>query len=190
MIHPHWQYFLALEADFAETTNYVEVVEDNFATYSVAYVKILLSASSEIDVVFRVIAEQLGTETAPESIKEHRDMMLRHYPKFHRVKVEVPRYGLTLRPWASWEMEESPSWWKAYNRVKHHRNSDYPEANLQNTLHSVAGLFAVLLYLYHDDLFSDALTPWPTLLAIERLDVAFSREDRYRLPDFGRFGDA
>ena len=188
--HHHWQYFIALEADFAQTTNFVELVEDNFATYSIAYVKILLSASSEIDVVFRVIAAELGIEAPLKSIKDHREMMLRRYPKFHRVNVQIPRYDLALRPWASWEKEDSPSWWQAYNNVKHHRNSNYPDANLRNALDSVAGLFAALLYLYHDDLFSDALTPWPTLFTVERIDIAFSREDRYRLPDFGRFGDA
>jgi len=186
--HPYWQFFLALEADLAVTTRYVELVQDNFNAYSIEFAKILLSASSEVDVVCRVLAAQIGVQPPPDSIKEHRNAILGQYPRFYTITIDVPRYGLALRPWASWEMDESPPWWKGYNAVKHHRNTSYADANLQNALHSVAGLFAVVLYLYHDDLFRDSLTPWPSLLSIEARPTALSLEDRYRLPDFGHFG--
>src|SRR2546428_5789614 len=37
----YWQHFLALEADFAATSRYVEFSQQNFPTYSIEYAKLL-----------------------------------------------------------------------------------------------------------------------------------------------------
>ena len=42
----------------------------------------------------------------------------------------------------------SPHWWRAYNKVKHRRDTDFHRAHLKNVLNSFAGLFCLLIYLY------------------------------------------
>ena len=37
LAYSYWQYFLAIEDDFASTARYVEIYPDNFRTYSVEY---------------------------------------------------------------------------------------------------------------------------------------------------------
>ena len=60
MSFPHWQYLIAIESDLENTARYVEVAEDNFGTYSVEYSRILLSASSEIDVISKSVCRELA----------------------------------------------------------------------------------------------------------------------------------
>ena len=60
-------------------------------------------------------------------------------------------------------VEDLPDWWRAYNKVKHERNSHFKEASLINTLNSTAGLF-ILLLLFHRKLAeSGRLSPNPIL---------------------------
>lgn len=55
----YWQHFLALEADFAVTSRYVEFSQQNFATFSIEYAKLLLAIGSEVDVLCKIICEKL-----------------------------------------------------------------------------------------------------------------------------------
>ena len=68
MQESHWNYFLAIEEDLENLSRYIELREDNFATYSIETAKILMAASQEVDVLFKAIcrhhkakAEKMGT---------------------------------------------------------------------------------------------------------------------------------
>lgn len=51
----------------------------------------------------------------------------------------------------NWGHDLNPSWWTAYNNVKHHRDSHFQDATLENTINAVAGLFIMIWYLHHED---------------------------------------
>lgn len=51
----HWNYFLAIESDLVKTSRFIEFCEDNLSVYSIELAHILLSASSEVDVLLREI---------------------------------------------------------------------------------------------------------------------------------------
>ena len=182
----YWRYFLAIEADLVSTQRFVEIAEQNFPTYSIEFVRILLSACSEVDVVAKLLCEQIN-ERPVRNIDEYRDVITHQFPKFSTMTVLVPRYGLTLKPWQNWQ-EDNPSWWREHQNVKHRRHEHFPKANLDNTLHAVAGLFSLELYLYGNakGFNRAALGPWPQLFTIEkpppRLLVATSRP-AFVLPD-------
>ena len=57
----YWQHFLALEADFAATSRYVEFAQQNFATFSIEYAKLLLAIGSEVDVLCKIICEKIDS---------------------------------------------------------------------------------------------------------------------------------
>jgi hypothetical protein len=74
--HPHWQYFVALESDLEHTARYVEIVPSNFKTYSIEFARILLSASSEVDVVCKLVCEGINRNKAYENIDHYRECIL------------------------------------------------------------------------------------------------------------------
>lgn len=184
MDQSHWQYFLSLEGDLEATVPFVQPVDDNFHTYSIEFAKILLSASSEVDAVCRVLAKQIDPDARPDNINKHRKLILSKYPKFPELKILMPRYSHTFYPWKAWASGQNPDWWLSYNDVKHKRYRHFPDANLHNAILSLAGLLALLVYLYHDDLERLSLHPWPSLLDIEKRSTAFPFQSKFVVPDF------
>ncbi|MGD2117922.1 MAG: hypothetical protein PVG66_06170 [Chromatiales bacterium] len=160
---PHWNYFLALEEDVIRLSRFVEFAKENFNTYSMELARILFAASSEVDVVSKLLCTQLDSNSKATNIRLYKEELTKHFPLFHEAQVSVPRFGLTLSPWSNWEKGESPSWWRAYNNVKHERNEYFPEANLKNTLNAVAGLLVLLIHFYKTEAEKGKLGPNPRL---------------------------
>jgi len=46
MICPHLQYFITLDSDLKETSRYVDIRPENFATFSIEFVRLLLPTVS------------------------------------------------------------------------------------------------------------------------------------------------
>jgi hypothetical protein len=182
--YPHWQYFLALERDLVQTTYFVEPARDNFATYSVAYARILLTAGSEIDVVSKLLCQHANPGSKADSIDQYRHEITSHYPQFPTMRVLVPRYALALDPWAAWSQQQTPEWWQLHQKVKHERHLHFREANLNNALQSVSGLLCLILYYYQPALYAGHLQPWADLFALEQEPGHLMTEANYSLPDF------
>lgn len=144
----HWIYFLALESDVARVARFIEFQPANFATFSIELGRILLSASSEVDVVAKLVCSQLDPSAKPRNINGYAKVILTSTPKFVTLAALIPRFGLTLRPWDTWTEKDSPLWWRAYNGVKHQRATFFHEANLQHTLNAVAALFLITIFYY------------------------------------------
>ena len=183
MPHEHWQYFLAIEADLEATTRNVEPCAANFAAYSIEFTKLLLAACSEVDVLAKLLCKEIDCAAPSANIDNYRSVILGKYPKFHTMKILVPRYSLEFQPWAEWGSCRNPGWWGAYNDVKHFRHQNYHLANLENCLGAVAGQFALALYFYHEDLLALRLEPEQKLLALPKQPDTVV-EGKYELPDF------
>jgi hypothetical protein len=182
--YPHWQYFLAIEADLEITTRYVQPSRDNFSTYSIEFARILLSAGSEIDVVAQVLCRKLDPASTADKIHLYREQIIAKYPLFTTMRVVVPRYGFFLEPWRDWERGKTPLWWRSYNEVKHERDAHFSDANLQNALLAVAGLFCLVLYIYQPALYDNKLKPWARLFTLSKEPGYLMQEQNYELPDF------
>ena len=180
----YWQYFIALEDSLAATERYVEVHPDNFAAYSVEYARILLSASSEVDVLLKQLCDVASPNVKVENINDYRRIVTQKYPKFYTIEVLVPRYGLARQPWAAWGTGDNPDWWRWYNKVKHERESHYRQANLQNALDAMAGLFAVVLYLRRASGDTETPYPRPKLLDLKVSPGYLIVRSNYGLPDY------
>jgi hypothetical protein len=90
---------------------------------------------------------------------------------------------LQLTPWDEWKKADGvPLWWTAYNKIKHHRHSEYPQANLKNALNSVAGLFIMVLHLYREKAQQGELLPSPRLF---KADDAYIKMYTYAGPEMG-----
>lgn len=160
----HWNYFLALEDDVIRLSRYLEPTKDNFDSYSLELARILFAAASEVDVVAKRLCQELNSKSRPDSITKYKSEILAAQPQMTSAVVEIPRFGLTFTPWKQWKADPSPRWWRAYNNVKHHRHTHFPEASLEHTLNAVAGLFVLLLFYYRSEGQNGKLTPNPTIL--------------------------
>jgi hypothetical protein len=183
MAQEHWRYFIALEHDLEATTRFVEPAGDNFKTYSVEFARLFLATCSEIDVVCKVLCTQINPPSKPAKIDQYRPIILAKYPKFHTIEVHVPRYTAMIPPWRDWGAGKNPSWWKEHQLVKHKRHEHYSLANLMNCFAASAGLYALLLYLYRDELVAGRLEPRPQLFRLETQPSPWV-SGQYELPDF------
>jgi hypothetical protein len=126
----------------------VEFVPDNFNVHSIEFARLLISSSSEIDVIAKELCRLLSQNSKCEDMADYQSVILEHYPLFNTMKMNIPRFSLAPVPWDAWARGEKLEWWRAYNEVKHERSKHYGKATLGNTLDSVAALFSLLLYYY------------------------------------------
>lgn len=157
----HWNYFLALEQDLERVSRYVEFCESNLLVFSIELARILLAASSEVDVLAKRICEQVAPGTPSRNMNEYRSVMTKaahrsdrtgvSLPDVSSMQVLVPRYGLTLTPWKSWADNKNPDWWQSYNKVKHERDEHFNQASLRNSLDAMGALLIFNFCLYRFD---------------------------------------
>jgi len=159
----HWTYLLALESDVLTLSRYVEFSAKNWKAYSLEMAHIFLAASSEVDVVAKILCNRVTGSNKEDNINEYRKTLDPHYTNIRRFKLTMPRYGLQFTPWTNWRRQRNPDWWTAHNKVKHERNLHFEKANLQNVLNAVAGLHVLVLYLYAEEARNAELTP-PSML--------------------------
>lgn len=186
-MNPYWQFFVSLESALGATTNFVEFSNDNYETYSIEFARIILSAGSEIDVVSKVLCDTIQPGNNAGNINDYRLILHSNFRLLHDLEILIPRYNLRFKPWESWNRGSNPDWWRFYNDIKHERNNFYSQANLKNSILSVAGLFCLVLYLYKDELRANQLQPWTKLLTINPQWNSRIRTDLrpgYVLPEF------
>lgn len=163
----HWNYFLAVERELEVLSRYVEFDERNFRCFSTEIARTVLAAGAEVDVVCKQMCRANNPSSTAENINDYRTEITLLVPSIPDFTVLVPRFGITLQPWDEWRFATGvPLWWTAYNKIKHHRESQYHQANLKNALNAVAGLLVVVLYLYKEKAQLGELLPRPQLLKV------------------------
>jgi hypothetical protein len=145
-----WNYFIALEEDLCEISRFIEFCGSNYDTYSIELAKLLLSSSSEVDVVLKELCQvyDSGIKNKRSTIKDYRKIIMANIPEISGEKVFIRRYSLILKPWRNWKKDENPDWWMGYNDVKHKRSDNFCKANLKYVLNSIAGLLVIVFYYY------------------------------------------
>lgn len=164
----HWNYFLALENDLHSLSRYVEFVEPNLGCYSVEISRILFSAASEADVVAKQLCLNISPVSTAGSINAYRNEITAAYPDIAGFEVMIPRFAMDpFKPWERWGQPDGvPMWWTAYNKVKHHRNTEFHQANLKNAINAVGALFILILHLYRQKAENGELIPIPSLFRV------------------------
>jgi hypothetical protein len=107
------------------------------------------------------------------------------YPHLWELKITVRPMALAIVPWQDWNQNQNPDWWRAHQKVKHHRDQHLPGANLENVLHSAAGLLVFLTYWYQPELYKPEIAPGFHVFQIEGILGAMNWVGHYELKDFG-----
>lgn len=144
----HWNYFLAIEKDLENLSRYIEFSDANLGTYSIELTHILLSASSEVDVIMKQLCTLVDSTRQTNNINDYKDIVQRQLATFINEEICIDRFGLSYKPWDNWNGNQNPNWWRSYNNVKHQRNNHFSEANLQNTINAVGALLLTVVYYY------------------------------------------
>jgi hypothetical protein len=166
----HWNYFLALERDLEAVSRYIEFCEQNFSVFSIELAHLLFAASSEVDVVAKLLCQLVAPNSRRGNIDHYKAVLLPAFPDLPTIEVFVPRYGLSFRPWSNWAEEQNPNWWRSYNNVKHERDTYFHEATLENALSAVGALLIVTAHYYSLTLASSADTVFPAPPIMHRLE--------------------
>ncbi len=126
---------------------------------------LLITAASEADVMLKMLCSPFNPTASTEN--DYRHCLPHQLNDFCSMKVFISRYTLEFSPWSSWQSNNTPGWWSAYNKVKHHRDKHYEKANLGNVLNSMAGLLLCNLYYYKKLANIGNLSPWPLLFDLD-----------------------
>jgi type I restriction-modification system DNA methylase subunit len=149
----HWNYFLSIEEDISKLSRWVELSEINYKCYSLEIARLLMTTAAEVDVIAKLICKGIDPQSRAKGIQSYQREIVAEFPAIYKAKVLVPRFGLTLKPWSNWEIENtSPLWWKANNNVKHQRSEFFHEATLKNLLNAVAALLLFLVLYYGEEI--------------------------------------
>lgn len=139
----YWRFYLSIEQRFAETEKYVDFDKTNFKTFSVTYVSMIREIGSEVDVTFKELCD-ISQDNKDADISDYKKIVMQKYSSILSQKITVA--GITLTPFYKWS-EKTPTWWKAYNGIKHGRAKNYRKANLENTINLLGALFIIENYL-------------------------------------------
>ena len=144
-----------LENKVIESFDYVSMAPDNYATFSVNYILLLLSICSEIDSVSGEYCKLISSDYGNVGdIIQKIELIISKQPNLHnkRIDTKAPFEKQSFVPFAKLEKDNS-SWWSDYNKIKHNRTGkdnngryNYKKANLKNVLHAIASLY-ILLFL-------------------------------------------
>lgn len=152
----HWDYFLLLERDLVAIADTVELSEKNCSTFGPRILQLILNAGSELDTALKSLDGAVNEENVNVdklSMREYKDFIARYMlEEFTTAEVKFLHSEVVLAPWSSLANDgETPTWWKTYNNVKHHRDKYYEFATLRVALEVTAALFVVDVHLKEAD---------------------------------------
>lgn len=132
--------FSGLERQLTECMEFLPFIEHNMKVVSPKFIPLILEACSIIDSVFKEITGD-----------GEKKLNLRAYAKLNEDRLELEEtisifLGSPIRfyqPYKAWT-ERTPSWWGAYNRLKHHRLSNYEFATYESAVLSLAALHQLI----------------------------------------------
>lgn len=152
-----WTSYTTVEDDFINYLDYVPWTHDHRKVWSPKLANLLLNTGSLIGSIFKsyLNSPTLGLVEDIDKIRRKRKPGINDFQKvyekvysFSNRKVYLLSTEEKLTPWSNWQNQESsPDWWTASNKVKHNRFENKTEANLENTLYALSGLFLVCVLL-------------------------------------------
>lgn len=166
----HWNYFLALERDLEALSRYIEFCDQNFSVFSIELAHLLFAASSEVDVVAKLLCQLVAPNSPRGNIDHYKAALLPKIPDLPTTEVFVPRYGLSFRPWSNWTEGQNPNWWRSYNNVKHERDAYFHEATLKNALNALGALLIMTCHYYSRALADPAPSVFPSTPVMLKLE--------------------
>ncbi len=190
----HQRAYELLGNDLMRIFSFIEPSEANKDCFGHEIYQLLLRVCTEFESVCKLAKSRLGHSGKPRSwdIVNYAELnnvnvgrgTLSEY-KFSFIEFESDVVIQPLQPFENSDDQlKSPSFYKAYNKVKHDRKSNFSEANLWNLLNSYAALTAVMYWQEMETNLFGWLSPYGSInVKFGRFECAVQSGD----PVHGRF---
>lgn len=181
-----------LQADLIKLFEYVEPAEVNFSCYSFRIHELLVRACIEIEANFKaILRENDYVKSGNWNIQDYQKTEASHFLSEYQIKPpDFLDRSYTFRPYKNWENNGSLSWYQAYNSSKHDRHNQFQEANFENLLNAICGLFVLIAAQFH----TEDLSGGPDLLTVgnganDGFDTVAGGLFRVKFPNRGTFNE-
>ncbi len=132
--------FRDLESQLADCMDYIPFIDSNKYIISPKFIPIISESCGFIESIFK---ESEGIKGRRCALKDYAKLLEPRLELENTITVFLNPPILFLNPFKSWTNSQ-PTWWKAYNMLKHHRLSSYEIATYDNTIMSMAALHQVI----------------------------------------------
>ena len=161
--------FLIIQKDLQELIEFIEPSDINLKTYSFRIHQLLIRACIEIEANFKAILReniynplyQSGKKCGKPrlesewNIKDYQIVNKTHHLDSYKVGIPIwNEREKIFRPFESWKNDEPLIWYQAYNKSKHDRMDHFADANFENLLMAISGLFVLLSSQFKTESFS------------------------------------
>ncbi len=152
--------FNILLKDFINLLDYIEPSDINLNTYSYRIHELLLRTCIEIEANFVAILSENGYQKNGNwNMSDYKKVNESHHLSSY--EVGIPNWKgekLLRKPFEDWNQDNALTWFRAYNKTKHDRHSEFEKANFQNLTDAICGLAVLLASQFMDNSFSSTDT--------------------------------
>ena len=162
----HWNYFCSLASKLEETKDYVYHGSESDAdgnsylihgnVYSDVFKQIILLASSEFELMAKVLCEEKGKRLKKKAnIVQISKTILNEFPRITETEIDSSLWASTpLEKWSVSKEDKDEKvngldWWNAYTSLKHNEVNSYRKATLENAVSAVSALYIINLYVLY-----------------------------------------
>jgi len=156
-----WAAYKAIEEDMMRVIEYIPLETRQYDVYSFKLTDIIIRSCSHIDSLFKDILRNRDLSDHPnqqkitkvkESLTKNQMIKISDYIEIFAeylnlapVEVIIRRNNDRRRPFKEFEnpSDKTPTWWRAYNDLKHDFYSNIDQGTLENALASLSALFVL-----------------------------------------------
>jgi hypothetical protein len=132
--------FRDLESQLADCMGYIPFIDSNKYILSPKFIPIISESCGFIESIFK---ESEGNKGRRYALKDYAKLLEPRLELENTITVFLNSPIFFLNPFKLWTNSQ-PTWWKAYNMLKHHRLSSYEIATFDNAIMAMAALHQVI----------------------------------------------
>lgn len=141
--HARWDCFSALEQALEDSSTAINIDKNNYHLSSDHYHAIIIKSCAEIENIYQQV---YGTALdVKRNISTHIHSMTEHCNDFFQTEIHMPMHDEMIQPWSACAEGKDPEFWSIYHAIKY--EGALGKATLEQAIHSLAGLFSLLLVL-------------------------------------------
>ncbi len=158
-----WSAYKSIEEDMMRVTEHIPLETRQYSVYSFKLTDIIIRSCSHIDSLFKDIIrnQDLSSHPNQQKVTECKRILegrtrrtltitdyieiFAEYLKLALVELTIRRNNGQIKPFKEFKNpdDKTPTWWKAYNSLKHDFYSNINQGTLENALASLSALFVL-----------------------------------------------
>jgi hypothetical protein len=139
-VHDPWFYYRILEESVLAVSRCVAFTNENKSAYGDEIAGLIVCVGSELDTNMKML---LGVEKG--NIVSYIKAISVRCNGIQAVTLTIQNTKMTVTPYRSIDVSghKALGWWASYNAVKHNRYKNIKEANVENLVHLIGGLYII-----------------------------------------------